>query len=189
MEIIIQILQEYDGIIGAILGVIATLITTDWLNRKGKLNIYVMNWKDKYETYEDVGCFKGGKERTDFYGYESEVILEVYNGSNTQKIMRNVKTNFYKDDVEKYKATPKNEDSRRKTESGWITRDSVEVVNFKPKEVIKLKLSNYIYEDKLNEIEKCNKVYLTYIDEKNKTRKILLYNGLITQKNYKKEVL
>ena len=45
---ILNIIKEFEGIIGAVLGSIGTLIATDILKRKGKLNIYLMDFKGKY---------------------------------------------------------------------------------------------------------------------------------------------
>ena len=39
MENIVKIIKEFEGIIGAILGSVVTLVVTDILKRKGKLNI------------------------------------------------------------------------------------------------------------------------------------------------------
>ena len=187
MEIVFRILQEYDGIIGEVLGVIATLITTDWLSQKGKLNLYIMTCENEYNTYGDVGCYKGGKEKTDFYGYENQVKLEIYNGSNNPKIMRNIKIRYYKNNIEKYVVIPKDESSARISEARCIIKDEIEVINFRPKEVMELKISNYIHEKDLEKIEMCNRIYLTYNDEKNRKRKILLSKKIITKDNYRKK--
>lgn len=96
MEFLFKLLNEYDGIIGAILGAVATLITTDRLQHKGRLNIFIMNWTGKYETYYDVGCSAKGKEDSDLYGYSNEFELEIYNSSSLPKIMRSVKIEYYK---------------------------------------------------------------------------------------------
>jgi len=184
MYIFLKVLNEYDGIIGTILGVVATLITTDWLQHRGKLNIFIMKWTGKYETYYDVGCSHKGKEETDLYGYCNEFEIEVYNSSSIPKIMRNVKIEFYDNKELKYSNEIKDEDTRRYT-SHITTIDKFEVINFKPKEVVKLKLSNYIHEDELIEIEGTNRIFLTYVDENNKKNKILIHNGLITSKNLK----
>lgn len=181
MEYLIRILSEYDGIIGAVLGTVATLITTDWLQNKGKLNIFVLNWTAKYETYYDAGCSASGKKDNDLYDYLNKFELEIYNSSSLPKIMRSVKIEYYNNNKIKYVSNIDNEDTRRLIANCILHTDELEVINFMPKEVIKLKLSADIGENKLDEIEGCNKVLFSYIDEKNKKRSIVLYKGLISK--------
>ena len=58
---VVDILLEFEGIIGAILGSVATLVVTDILQRKGKIKQYLMFYEAKTETYKDVGCGQKGK--------------------------------------------------------------------------------------------------------------------------------
>lgn len=92
---ILQALNEFQGIIGAILGSVTTLIVSDMLKKKGKLKKYIIAYNDKFEKFKDVGCSMKGKSDDDFYGYSIKYILQVYNNSDTPKIMRDFKIVFF----------------------------------------------------------------------------------------------
>ena len=183
MENIILIIKEFEGIVGAILGSITTLIVSDMLKRKGKLKTYLVEWKGKYETFGDVGCSLKGKESSDFYDYNFSYTLQLYNKSDTPKIMRNFKIKFYKGKDEVFSYVPDNEDTRRySSHAYWI--DKMEVLNVNPKEIEVLKQSGHINYEELDSIEESSKVELTYYDERDKRRTVILYKGIISKNNY-----
>ncbi|EOW2658305.1 hypothetical protein ACOVAV_002819, partial [Enterococcus faecalis] len=70
MDSIIKLLIEFEGIIGAILGSVATLITTELLKSRGKIRLYLRDFIGVYQTYRDVGAGRSGKTDDDFYGYK-----------------------------------------------------------------------------------------------------------------------
>ena len=76
---ILNIIKEFEGIIGAVLGSIGTLIATDILKRKGKLNIYLMDFKGKY--WEPIGTgtnpFNGVMDLAD-YSIENTSFYQDY---------------------------------------------------------------------------------------------------------------
>jgi hypothetical protein len=183
MENIILIIKEFEGILGTILGSITTLIVSDLLRKKGKLKTYLIEWQGKYETFRDVGCSRLGKEDSDFYDYSFSYTLQVYNKSDTPKIMRNFKVKFYKEKREMFSFIP-NDEATRKFSSHAYYVDRMEVINIKPKEIQVLKQSGYINYEELNSIEESSKVELIYYDEKDKKRTIMLYKGIISRNNY-----
>ena len=180
---IISIIKEFNGILGAILGSSATLIVSDILKRKGKLTIYPIKWQGCYETFGDIGCFQSGKEDSDFYHYKFSYTLQVYNKSEIPKIMCNFEVEFYKERKETYSLIPNNDYTERNA-SGATWVDKMEVANIRPKEIQVLKQSSYINDNDLDFIEGSSKIELTYHDEKDKERTILLYKNIISKNNY-----
>lgn len=87
MREILQVLNEFQGIIGTILGSVTTLIVTDMLKKRGRLKIYLVTYNDEFQTFQDVGCVNGNKEDKDFYGYSVKYVIQVYNKSDISKIM------------------------------------------------------------------------------------------------------
>ena len=69
MSEILQLLNDFQGIIGTILGSVTTLIVTDILKKRGQLKNYLVSYEAKFQTFRDVGCSMGGKRDEDFYGY------------------------------------------------------------------------------------------------------------------------
>lgn len=186
MSEIIQLLNDFQGIIGTILGSVTTLIVTDILKKRGQLKIYLVSYEAMYQTFRDVGCSMGGKRDEDFYGYSLKYTIQIYNQSETPKIMRDFKIVFYEKAKERYSLTPDNEETRRY--SAHISHiDEMEVANIAPKEIQVLKHSIYIMYDMLSKIEGVDKVELQYRDEKGKKRKEILSNKVITTDDYIQE--
>ena len=63
----------------------------------------------------------------------------------------------------------------------------MEVANIAPKEIQVLKQSIYVMYDMLDKIQGSDKVELQYKDEKDKNRKIILSNKVITTDDYVQE--
>lgn len=77
MSEILQLLNDFQGIIGTILGSVTTLIVTDILKKRGQLKNYLVSYEAKFQTFRDVGCSMGGKRDEDFYGYSIKYIIRV----------------------------------------------------------------------------------------------------------------
>lgn len=186
MREILQVLNDFQGIIGAILGSATTLIVTDMLKKRGQLKIYLITYKDKFQTFKDVGCSMGNKEDEDFYGYSVKYVIQVYNKSDTPKIMRDFKFVFFKNKKEIYALVPDNEDTRRY--SSYTTNiDEMEISNIAPKEIQVLKQSIYIMYEVLDRIEGYDRIELQYRDEKDKKRKVTLSKKVVTKNDYVSE--
>ena len=165
----------------ALIGVGATIAGTvlGWvlnnLSNRGKLNIYVSSWEDKFQYNDDIGemvsCFK----REEVQSYTYKVSFDLYNSSGNTKIMRNIQIALSdgKRDIEKQ--TPQ-DDATKRFSSPMVFYDDVKPINIPPKAVIKLDLHNGSWnkEGELDYIWKTKKVYLIYNDEKNKTKRIFI---------------
>lgn len=168
-------------IIIALLGVLGTLGGTvlGWflnaLSQKGKLNIFVTSWKDKFE-YNSVGSMVSSSsiEQTKYYEYN--VSLDLYNSSGETKIMRDISICFYDKEKELCKTIPKNLATRRT--SGAVTfYDELLTVNIPAKAIIHIELLNGFWdsdEKSLDFIWNTNRVVLVYTDENNKKKEVLL---------------
>lgn len=71
MNEIINIIKDFEGVIGAILGSISTLIVTDFLRKRGKLKIYLMKYEGIYYT-NDSGVVRQVK------GVEDSILYNSY---------------------------------------------------------------------------------------------------------------
>ena len=114
MSEILQLLNDFQGIIGTILGSVTTLIVTDILKKRGQLKNYLVSYEAKFQTFRDVGCSMGGKRDEDFYGYSIKYIIQIYNQSDTPKIMRDFRLIFYKNAKEQYSLIPDNEEEYKR---------------------------------------------------------------------------
>ena len=165
----------------ALIGVGATIAGTvlGWvlnnLSNRGKLNIYVSSWEDKFQYNDDIGEMVLCSKREEVQIYTYKVSFDLYNSSGNTKIMRNIQIAFSdgKSDIEKQ--TPQ-DDATKRFSSPMVFYDDVKPINIPPKAVIKLDLHNGSWnkEGELDYIWKTKKVYLIYNDEKNKTKRIFI---------------
>lgn len=167
-------------VVTALIGVGATLAGTilGWLlnnfSNRGKLNIFVSSWEDRFR-YNKMGEMVDSSKREEVAYYTFCVSLDLYNSSGNTKIMRNIEIVFNdgKKDIEKIRP----DDGATKRCSQHMTfYDKVEPINISPKVVIKLNLRYGVWntDDELDFIWKTKKVYLVYLDEKNKNRRKLI---------------
>lgn len=167
-------------VVTALIGVGATLAGTilGWLlnnfSNRGKLNIFVSFWEDKFR-YNNMGELVDSSKIEEVAYYTFRASFDLYNSSGNTKIMRNIEIVFNdgKKDIERIKP----DDDATKRDSSPITfYDKVEPINIPPKVVIKLNLHDGIWntDDKLDFLWKTKKVYLVYLNEKNKTQRKLI---------------
>ena len=103
----------------ALIGVGATIAGTvlGWvlnnLSNRGKLNIYVSSWEDKFQYNDDIGEMVSCSKREEVQSYTYKVSFDLYNSSGNTKIMRNVQIAFSdgKRDIEKQ--TPQDDATKR----------------------------------------------------------------------------
>lgn len=172
---VVDILLEFEGIIGAILGSVAMLVVTDILQRKGKIKQYLMFYEAKTETYKDVGCGQKGKSDNDIYGYSIKYNFQIYNGYNFPKIMRKFSLDFYKDKVLVMSIVPKDE-STRYFSCATSRADDMEISNISSHEIASYNHTVYIgnWEEEFKKLNGINKIELAYYDEKDKKQIIVL---------------
>lgn len=169
----------------AILGFLGTLGGTvlGWflnnISKRGKLNIYVSSWKDKFGFNNETGDIvpSTSKEQTEYYEYN--LSLDLYNSCGETKIMRNIKIIFSHGKKVLFDSVPKDHATKRISQP-MVFYDDVSVVNIPAKMVIKLNLHNGYWEDKkksddiLELLWKVDTIYMQYTDENNKNKKIVL---------------
>lgn len=169
----LEIIKEFNGIIGAVCGTISTLIVTQLLKKVGKLKIYPSNWNGALKTYGNVGCSMGGERDNDLYCYIFSFELDLFNTSDSFKIMRNISICFNENKKEKMKVIPDDESTRRVSACRSIA-DAIKIVNIAPKQIINLNLSGYIQKENLEQIMNVDAVFLKFYNEKDKVIKKLV---------------
>ena len=162
----------------AIVGVVGTLAGTflGWLlnnlSQRGKINTYITSFVDEFK-YNKTGCMvpSSSIDQTQYYAYK--LILDLYNSSGETKILRNLTIVFSDGKTDLFKSTPNDDSTGRRSGPGWFY-DEVSPINIPPKSILQLNLHNGAWHQNggLDFVWKTKKVYMTYIDEKNKLRKI-----------------
>jgi multimeric flavodoxin WrbA len=90
-----EFLIKIQGIIGALLGVIVSLVTTYWLKYSGQIKTSVDDW-DIYYMYQDEYHNNGVKTKNlsqaETVGFKLEIFF--YNSSEVHKSLKNIVLNF-----------------------------------------------------------------------------------------------
>lgn len=192
MNNIICFIKEFEGIIGAVLGSVGTLIVTDILKRKGKLKIYLMasNGNFKYNVMGSILNWRESEE-DDFYCYDHNIELNLYNSCDSPKFIRDLKINIYNNNDLLFVKEMKDEDTRVITPGRYSSCkiNNAKMYNIEPKIVIDLNLSFYLSEEEYRKIDNDKKVKfeISYINDKNKVKRIEVYNDYLKEPDIEKK--
>ena len=170
---ILSILKEFEGIIGAVLGSTVTLVVTDILRHKGKLKIYVPNFELKLD-FEENFSEKKNSER-EIRGITIRYKIQIYNGSDICKIMRDFKIRFYNGKNVLFTQIPRDEATRHFL-SHISFVDDMEVANIAPHEIAVIDQSCYLHKNDVDfeKMSLVNNIVLGFIDEKDKKHSVML---------------
>ena len=166
------------NIIFALIGVGGTLLGTilGWflnsLSGHGKLNVFVTSWEETFQ-YNNSGYMtpSSSREQTEHYWYELK--LDLYNSSSGMKIMRDIKIEFLNGKNVSVVQIPY-DDATKRFNQHFYTHFDVEAINISPKSVIQYKLCNGYHKEELDNIWKSDKVVLSFVDEKNKKKRVFM---------------
>lgn len=168
----LDILRGYQGIIGAIIGVVATLFTTEMIKRLGKIHCYFYNWESRLEAINDLGAMKGVIDIEEAEYYSCFFEGDFFNSSEIPKSWRKISIVFENENGTK---TYKLQDSEtRRKYGGGYTYDAVDFLNFPPKQMIKFKFQCSLGKQNLEDIRDLTKVYLQAESYKGKKIKKLV---------------
>ncbi|MDU5946978.1 hypothetical protein GNQ08_27170 [Paenibacillus macerans] len=177
MDKLMEILGKYDGIIGTLLGVALTMSLTEYLKRLGKLKFYItqkevtFKVKRKNEHRETILEVTDDKEVANFLLVD--VLIEIYNSSDTPNILRDVKLSLYDNNQCKLSVIPEDK-TTEKFMSAAYHREEFRHINIKPKEIIALHLVYYFNKEQVDEIKNCNKLFLESRGSDGKRHKVLV---------------
>ncbi|WP_416731380.1 hypothetical protein [Fictibacillus sp. JL2B1089] len=173
MKDILKTIESFEGIIGALLGVIITLILTQVLKNWGGIKTYVLEWK--------VDFFKpdgyGGRD-TSFIDEASSASLylniEIYNGSEMPKILRDIKFSFYNEKLFLFSVNP-NDESTARISAGARRSDPLLNINIPPKQIVTYELSNYLSGHNLELFKEATTASIEMREHNNKLIKFKLF--------------
>lgn len=167
----------------AIIGVMGTLLGTilGWLlnslSSKGNLSIYLTHWT---HTFNFFGDGLKGLEKKDRVKYFNFIItLDIYNSSDSTKILRNIKIEFKRFNELIYTITPKNNKTERYSAASYHY-DSVEPINVPPKTIIQYSFRESIdIQNNFPNLWDCTNIWLSYLNEDNKRKQTILRKNIL----------
>ncbi|MBD5023117.1 hypothetical protein GUF50_27610, partial [Xanthomonas citri pv. citri] len=91
-----EIISNFEGIIGALLGVIVTLILTHILKHFGQIKFYIVDFEIYFKTDNDGWGTNVMPSKDEAKQIEIHSQIEIYNGAEIPKVLREIKFCFYK---------------------------------------------------------------------------------------------
>jgi len=140
----LELLKDYQGIIGVLIG----LIFGNKLRNTGKTFIEIKNTEFKNIKEEQDGEGGINEIAIDFmtvneYLCKYSIDIDIYNSSESPRVLRNIEIVFYKNNKIIKKTIPKDENTMRNT-MRQVKMDDLSIVNIRAKEIVNYKIGGRI---------------------------------------------
>ncbi|WP_252216107.1 hypothetical protein [Clostridium sp. VAP41] len=168
MENLITFISKFEGIIGAILGTVATLITTQLLKGLGKIKFYFYDFDIEYYGENEHGITAIIEDISKAEECNYKFRLQLYNSSEIIKVLKDFQIEFILENKSIFNK-PNNENEIIKHEIYCKYKD-FNAINIQPKQLIEINMSGGIKHENMIEFSKVKKVY--FIAKNHKNRKI-----------------
>ncbi|MFK7678748.1 hypothetical protein ACI3ER_11960 [Bacillus sp. Wb] len=174
---IAEIIKTYESTFGTLAGVAVGSVVTQLVKSSGKLKFF------KTRRYVDFKIRKpdgmGGytphdaPDKNKATNVDIELELEIYNPSETPKILREIEFCFYKKKRLLFKIRPEDK-STEKFSAAYHHREEIKNISVPPKAIVNLELVKYIGRDNIEDIKECNRLFLEMKDHKDKKHKVFV---------------
>ena len=157
------------GIFGVIVGWLLNA-----LSNIGRLNFYIIKWREEFKCFKQ-GVYTNATSYDETEGYSFQAIIDLFNNSGKQKIMRNMRVILMSKGKQVFECDLRDKKAI-KTTVPLTTYEEISVVNIPPYTAIQLDLIGYLKLDEIAiiTIKNTDSCYFSYIDDNNKQRKILI---------------
>lgn len=162
---------RFQGIIGALLGVITTFIMTQLIRKIGKTYFYFSEWKGNFYSTDNYGGYREVSDitKTDSYYYKFK--LQIYNNSEINKVFRDIKIVFHLQ-YNIVESIP-NDVSKQSSSTGGTQKHELSFINVLPKQMLEFKVDSFI-ENNLLELGEIKEIYFVAKDYRNRKIKKLI---------------
>ncbi|MDB8439085.1 hypothetical protein [Turicibacter sanguinis] len=162
----LDLFRNYEGIIGALLGVVVTTLLTEWIKSKGRLNFYFDAVNVKYMKGPDSwGICSECDSQEDYQWIEIEFEMQVYNSSEIKRILRDISIQLVSDNDTVISKVFLKQD-----------KNPLKVLNLPPKEITEFHLKTTLNHQDiiLDDYKEIKEIYVITKNEKNKVYKNLI---------------
>lgn len=176
MQVVIKILSEFQGIIGATVGVIATLIVTSVIKNLGKIYIYFRDWGIEFYKMGGGGdhiISEINEARYCSFSFE----MEIMNSSELPKALRDIKVRFYNSDNKLLVESIPQDESTRKISTGGSRIEPIKIINLPSKKMIYFNVGGYIKTENIKNLNKWKKVYFEAFDNRGRKVKRIIHKN------------
>jgi hypothetical protein len=137
---LVKLIESFEGIIGALLGVFLTLIVTKWLKDQGKVYVDLKSFTETFKVRDDLGGYKPSEElKEDGYSV-IELALNFYNSSENIKSLYDISFSLVDENNDLMHTGQLMDTSTHSFTAGAHRYESFELVNCNPKELFKKEL-------------------------------------------------
>ena len=173
MNDLITFISKFEGIIGALMGVVATLITTQLIKNLGRIEFYFNEYEDKLWRFDRGGIEildKSDTIKAEYYDYKFRI--ELYNSSESIRILRDLRIGFQLEDKFIYgKLNNSDEIIHDKFRN---TTHELNIINIPPKQIVEINIEGNIKKENLTDNLNIKEVLFFAKDHKNKIYKKLI---------------
>ena len=172
----------------AMVGIIGTILVTvlGWflnsISNRGKIKLFVSSWENEFWRRNDYGEMAKTPAPEKIECYSCSFALDIYNSSGEPKIMRNIQIAYNNGKSDVIKHIPQDEDSRRNS-SGLILYDDITPLTIPAKSIFQIHLRDGLWHESTEfpSLWNVERIYLLYMDENNKEKRVLLTSKSIKQ--------
>ena len=178
-EQILNLLKEFEGVIGAIfgslLGIVGTMITTQYLKNKGNIRVVLID--SIYNIYGWVdGYYKDDIDFENASGLSLDFNIELYNESESPKYLNNFNIELFDVNGEKLIRLELDSLDSKRLAAGAIRYDSISYINVEPKKIMKQGFHCNVSFENNDHLKNFKKICFNYTDVTEKVNSILVVN-------------
>ncbi|MGP4061494.1 hypothetical protein [Halobacillus sp. H74] len=170
----IDILREFQAIIGTLLGVFLTLITTHFLRSTGRVTVRLKTHQLDLSKQDDIGGFEPVYSYKNTENARLNLVVEFYNSSETMKTIDDIKLEFLDNKKKSYFSTKLKDSETAKRLGGGIQMDEITHLNLEPKRLVVKDLSQRFTRENILLLQQSEYLAISY-----KKRKL---NGKLSRK-------
>lgn len=169
---LITFISKFEGMLGAILGSVTTLIVTELIKSLGRIKFYFYDYQIKYYGENESGFISTINDANKAQYCIYKIRMQLYNSSEVIKPLKDFQIQFLSDDKIIY-SKPTNDNETIKHEVYYEYKD-FNLINVLPKHLIEINLSGKIDEEDMIYFSKVKKIYFVAKDHKNKKIRTLI---------------
>lgn len=168
----LEYIKEFEGIIGALGGVIVTTLINEYLKSKGKIKLYYDGLEKKFLKQGSYGEIIESDSEIGAERFNYSFNIQLYNPSDVKRILRDIKIQFKGSNW--LGTFIPYDGSIRKSVSYGSTIQPLKIINLNPKEIIEVKIDGSIRKEKFNGLTQESQVYfMAKIDNGKKIKQLI----------------
>jgi hypothetical protein len=177
----IKLVETFEGIIGAVAGVVFTLIITHILKNLGQVTSNLYDVKPQFYNHHILSGNTGPVKSLEEADHATiSFTIDFFNNSESHKAINNLSITLLdtiKNNLQTI--TPSDLNAKQPTNYGTMTYEEIDHFNIGPKELIKKELSFSFHSENISILKECKRIVFSYEVLQGKVNKIKKNEHLI----------